>query len=129
MPRNAPQGKQGRQVHAGEAEESGQGSEAVVGEGAAGMPSEEDGDMAALRYAGIGARATPAAVLADMTVMAGWLVRTGWHLESGGVAGADSAFAAGAPTEQRTLTNGEPFGIYLHAQSYRMLSVASRNIA
>ncbi len=85
MPRNAPQGKQGRQVHAGEAEESGQGSEAVVGEGAAGMASEEDGDMAALRYAGIGARATPAAVLADMTVMASWLVRTGWHLASGGV--------------------------------------------
>ena len=39
--------------------------------------------MTALRYAGIGARATPADVLADMTVMAGWLARTGWHLSSG----------------------------------------------
>ena len=40
--------------------------------------------MATLRYAGIGARATPAAVLADMTVMAAWLARTGWHLAGGG---------------------------------------------
>ena len=59
--------------------------------------------MATLTYAGIGARATPAAVLADMTVMAGWLARTGWHLSSGGADGADSAFAAGAPVEQRTV--------------------------
>ena len=59
--------------------------------------------MATLRYAGIGARATPAAVLADMTVMAGWLARTGWHLSSGGADGADSAFAGGAPAEQRTI--------------------------
>ena len=48
--------------------------------------------MATLVYAGIGARATPAPVLADMTVMAGWLARTGWHLASGGAHGADGAF-------------------------------------
>ena len=59
--------------------------------------------MATLTYAGIGARATPAGVLADMTVMAGWLARTGWHLSSGGADGADSAFAAGAPADQRTV--------------------------
>ena len=59
--------------------------------------------MATLIYAGIGARATPAAVLADMTVMAGWLARTGWHLSSGGADGADTAFAAGAPAGQRTV--------------------------
>ena len=59
--------------------------------------------MATLRYAGIGARATPAAVLADMTVMAAWLARTGWHLAGGGADGADSAFAAGAPAGQRTI--------------------------
>ena len=59
--------------------------------------------MATLTYAGIGARATPAAVLADMTVMAGWLARTGWTLSTGGADGADSAFAAGAPAEQRTV--------------------------
>ena len=59
--------------------------------------------MTTLRYAGIGARATPAAVLADMTVMAGWLARTGWHLSSGGADGADTAFAAGAPAGQRTV--------------------------
>ena len=59
--------------------------------------------MATLRYAGIGARATPAGVLSDMTVMAGWLARTGWHLSSGGADGADSAFAAGAPAGQRTV--------------------------
>ena len=59
--------------------------------------------MATLRYAGIGARATPAAVLADMETMAAWLARTGWHLSSGGADGADSAFAAGAPAGQRTI--------------------------
>ncbi len=59
--------------------------------------------MAIVRYAGIGARATPEAVLADMTVMAGWLARTGWHLSSGGADGADSAFAGGAPAGQRTI--------------------------
>ena len=59
--------------------------------------------MATLRYAGIGARATPAAVLADMETMAGWLARTGWHLSSGGADGADTAFAKGAPAEQRTI--------------------------
>ena len=59
--------------------------------------------MATLRYAGIGARATPAEVLSDMTVMAGWLARTGWHLSSGGADGADAAFAGGAPAGQRTV--------------------------
>ena len=59
--------------------------------------------MTTLRYAGIGARATPDAVLADMGVIAGWLARTGWHLSSGGADGADSAFAAGAPAGQRTV--------------------------
>ena len=59
--------------------------------------------MATLIYAGIGARATPADVLADMTVMAGWLARTGWHLSSGGADGADTAFATGAPVGQKTL--------------------------
>ena len=59
--------------------------------------------MATLRYAGIGARATPAGVLSDMGVMAGWLARTGWHLSSGGADGADAAFAAGAAAEQRTV--------------------------
>ena len=59
--------------------------------------------METLVYAGIGARATPAGVLSDMTVMAGWLARTGWHLSSGGADGADSAFARGAPAGQRTI--------------------------
>ncbi len=59
--------------------------------------------MTELVYAGIGSRGTPAGVLADMTVIAGWLARTGWHLASGGAAGADTAFASGAPTGRRTL--------------------------
>ena len=64
--------------------------------------------MTTLTYAGIGARVTPAAVLADLTAMARWLARTrvsatGWHLASGGANGADSAFAAGAPAGQRTI--------------------------
>ena len=59
--------------------------------------------MAQLVYAGIGSRATPRAVLDSMTVMAAWLARRGWHLHSGGAAGADSAFAAVAPAGARTL--------------------------
>ena len=59
--------------------------------------------MATLTYAGIGSRRTPASVLADMTVIAGWLARTGWHLASGGATGADTAFASGAPADRRTV--------------------------
>ena len=59
--------------------------------------------MTTLTYAGIGARNTPPNVLTAMTVMAGWLARQGWHLNSGGATGADSAFAQGAPASQRTL--------------------------
>ena len=59
--------------------------------------------MTELVYAGIGSRGTPASVLADMSVIAGWLARTGWHLASGGAAGADTAFASGAPAGRRTL--------------------------
>ena len=59
--------------------------------------------MTQLTYAGIGARATPPAILEHMTVIAAWLARKGWHLHSGGAAGADTAFAAGAPASQRTL--------------------------
>ncbi len=59
--------------------------------------------MSTLTYAGIGARATPPSILTAMTVMAGWLARQGWHLNSGGATGADSAFAEGAPAGQWTL--------------------------
>ena len=59
--------------------------------------------MTTLIYAGIGARATPGPVLADMTKMAAWLARTGWHLATGAARGADTAFAAGAPAGRRTL--------------------------
>ena len=78
--------------------------------------------MAALVYAGIGARATPAGVLSDMTVMAGWLARTGWHLSTGGAAGADSAFAAGAPAGQRTIWLPWPGYNGLRGPDCRMLS-------
>ena len=54
-------------------------------------------------YAGIGARRTPPKVLADMTRIAQWLHRTGWHLNSGGANGADRAFADGTPADARTL--------------------------
>ncbi len=59
--------------------------------------------MTALTYAGIGARATPAATLRDMTIMAAWLARKGWHLASGGARGADSSFADGAPAGMRVI--------------------------
>ena len=59
-------------------------------------------DPDTLVYAGVGSRATPQNVLDDMSTMAGWLSRTGWHLSSGGADGADTAFAQGAPPDQRT---------------------------
>ena len=59
--------------------------------------------MKTLIYVGIGSRATPESILADMTKMATWLARTGWHLASGGADGADTAFTGGAPAGQRTL--------------------------
>ena len=59
--------------------------------------------MTTLTYAGIGARATPFSILRDITAMAGWLARTGWHLHSGGAHGADTAFAGGAPAGRRIL--------------------------
>lgn len=46
-------------------------------------------------YAGIGARATPLHILAEMTNLAANLELTGFTLRSGGAAGADSAFEAG----------------------------------
>ena len=56
-----------------------------------------------LVFAGIGSRRTPPTVLRDMTIIASWLTRRGWHLASGGADGADTAFARGAPTHQRTI--------------------------
>ena len=56
-----------------------------------------------LLWAGIGSRQTPAATLADMTELAGKMADAGWHLASGGADGADTAFAAGTPAEQRTV--------------------------
>ena len=60
-------------------------------------------DPDTLVYAGVGSRSTPQNVLDDMTTMSGWLSRTGWHLSSGGADGADTAFAQGAPADQRTI--------------------------
>ena len=59
--------------------------------------------MTQLVYAGIGSRATPGAVLENITVIAAWLARRRWHLHSGGAAGADTAFAGITPVGQRTL--------------------------
>ena len=77
-------------------------SEAAVMEGQAGT-SRADGEARILRWAGIGARNTPEPVLADMTALARQMADAGFHLASGGAAGADAAFAAGTPAEQRTI--------------------------
>ena len=77
-------------------------------------------------YAGIGARRTPPEVLADMTRIAQWLNRTGWHLNSGGADGADRAFADGATPDTRTLYLPWP-GYNGHAgPDCRLLSRAER---
>ena len=39
----------------------------------------------------------------DMTTMSSWLARNGWHLSSGGAHGADTAFANGASSDQRSV--------------------------
>ena len=54
-------------------------------------------------YAGIGARQTPPQILEQMTELASELANRGWHLHSGGAAGADAAFASGALEHERTL--------------------------
>lgn len=76
----------------------------------AGLQSEGDaatvqvpGNDRPLIWAGIGSRQTPAATLAEMTGLAGRMADAGWHLASGGADGADTAFAAGAPADQRTV--------------------------
>ena len=56
-----------------------------------------------LVWAGIGSRQTPPATLADMTELAGRMANAGCHLASGGADGADTAFAAGTPADQRTV--------------------------
>ena len=53
--------------------------------------------MAPLVYAGVGARKTPKPVLAVMRRMAWYLVEKGWHLNTGGADGADTAFVEGSP--------------------------------
>jgi len=52
--------------------------------------------MTALVYAGIGARRTPPQILEAMEVLAYRLAARGWLLRTGGAAGADQAFIAGA---------------------------------
>ena len=80
-------------------------------------------------YAGIGARTTPPEVLADMTRIARWLCRTGWHLNSGGADGADQAFADGATPGTRSLYLPWP-GYNGHAgPDCRTLSPLERNSA
>ena len=53
-------------------------------------------------YAGIGARQTPEPVLQQMGQLASDLADRGWHLHSGGTAGADTAFASAVPAHERT---------------------------
>ncbi|MCY4478892.1 MAG: hypothetical protein OXB97_03260 [Rhodospirillales bacterium] len=53
--------------------------------------------MAPLVYAGVGARKTPAPVRAVMRRMAWYLAEKGWHLNTGGADGADTAFVEGSP--------------------------------
>ena len=80
-------------------------------------------------YAGIGARRTPPEVLADMTRIARWLHRTGWHLNSGGANGADQAFADGATPDARTLYLPWPGYNGLAGPDCRLLSPEERNSA
>lgn len=66
-------------------------------------PAQPPTEERPLRWAGIGSRKTPDAVLADMTELSRQMAAAGFHLSSGGAKGADTAFAAGTPAEQRTI--------------------------
>ncbi len=92
-------------------------------------------DSETLVYAGIGSRQTPPQALADMTTMSSWLARTGWHLSSGGAHGADTAFADGAPSQQRSIYlpwsdynqhGGPDFTTPNRAQMERCIAIAAR---
>ena len=52
--------------------------------------------MTALVYAGIGSRRAPAAILATLEALAYRVCALGWRLRTGGAAGCDQAFHAGA---------------------------------
>lgn len=52
-----------------------------------------------MRYTGIGSRQTPAEDLAVCHLLAKFLASRGWTLRSGGAAGADTAFEAGAAAQ------------------------------
>ena len=54
-------------------------------------------------YAGVGSRKTPPAFITAITHLASQLSHHGWHLRSGGAAGADNAFARPLNHTQRTL--------------------------
>ena len=62
-------------------------------------------------YAGIGARATPPAVLQLMTALAARMEQEGWRLRSGGARGADAAFEAGVqdPSKRAIYLPGPEF--------------------
>ncbi len=83
-------------------------SAAPDGSDPADTPAPADAEPRILRWAGIGSRQTPDPVLADMTDLARRMTDAGWHLSSGGARGADSAFAAGTPVEQRTIWLPKP---------------------
>lgn len=67
-----------------------------------------------ITYAGVGSRETPAKIEAQMTKIAEWLNRRGWHLRSGGALGADNAFFQGTDPDNST--------IYLPWLGYNRLS-------
>jgi hypothetical protein len=69
-------------------------------------------------YAGIGARATPSAVLDLMTQLARRMEEEGWRLRSGGARGADAAFEAGVQDPSRR-------AIYLPGASFNQRQAGS----
>jgi hypothetical protein len=77
-----------------------------------------------MNYAGIGARKTPANVLAMMTRIAKRLEEKGYTLRSGGAEGADQAFAAGTSKKEVYL----PWRGYNNLQS-QFTHVSSEAIA
>lgn len=64
------------------------------------LPSHTPGQKT-MRYAGVGSRETPPAVLAKMTKVAKLLESKGYTLQSGGAVGADSAFEAGVKSKKQ----------------------------
>lgn len=76
-----------------------------------------------MKYAGIGSRETPAAILLDMTEIGKDLAGSEWTLRTGGADGADTAFENG----HRSKRGADALEVYLPWNGYNNRHAGARN--